>query len=579
MLLDEVAITALCNHWQILMVGEAPEALAEGHELAQHLLWNGALRSLAENPLLLTMLLVVKHGAGRLPPDRVSLYGRAVEVLLDTWNIKGHDALNLKEAIPQLACVAFQLMRTGKQTATEKELLDLLEAARDKLPQIRRYAKDTPYEFLKRVELRSSLLLEAGHQLEAGRTVPFYQFRHLTFQEYLAAVAATEGHYLGYEASDNVLTPLSFCLTSEEWKEVIPMAAVLARKQAEPLIGELVTEGNKLRHKLEAGDDFSGKEERLGHPRQLPAPVARLMQCLVEEAEATPNTLTAALQLIAIFSNGCSSSDNWQALCRGPYGDELLHQMWILYEPMQWPVKTNLLGSYGRFVFNRQPPGYWFSTEGQAELQRLLTSQIKDEIVRGLFACAGIIWEIFDNQVVMKLVPLDKVESLLFHDNPTIWTAASFAFAVIRSHQKESLLPSSTTLDRLLMLWLSGDGDRALEPLSAAFCMFVGFSRQAWEPVLSDTQVQRVHHLAESKLEGIVSDFLLGACIVVAFHAKNVWSEDELASRLVTLKENDRITFGNRENRNLSIDNMLKQLGKMGRKYLTSEKPRSRKKK
>src|SRR2546423_2282234 len=118
------------------MKGDSPEAKAEGHEVAQQLLRNDSLRRLAENPLLLTMLLVVKHGAGRLPPDRVSLYGRAVEVLLDTWNIKGHDPLNVKEAVPQLAFVAFQLMRAGKQSATEKELLTLLTEAREKVPQI-----------------------------------------------------------------------------------------------------------------------------------------------------------------------------------------------------------------------------------------------------------------------------------------------------------------------------------------------------------------------------------------------------------------------------------------------------------
>jgi hypothetical protein len=76
-------------------------------------------------------------------------------------------------------------MNKGKQTATEKELLTLLEEARERMPQIRRYAKDSPDQFLKRVELRSSLLVEAGHQLEGSRTVPFYQFRHLTFQEHL----------------------------------------------------------------------------------------------------------------------------------------------------------------------------------------------------------------------------------------------------------------------------------------------------------------------------------------------------------------------------------------------------------
>ncbi|MEG6444805.1 NACHT domain-containing protein [Enterobacter roggenkampii] len=149
--LNPQTIKILCNYWHQLMVGQSPEAISDAERLGEVLVSNQSLKRLAENPLLLTMLLVVKHGAGRLPPDRVSLYSRAVEVLLDTWNIKGHEALNTKEAIPQLSYVAFELMKAGKQTATETELLNLLEQARENVPQIKRYAKDTPYEFLKRV--------------------------------------------------------------------------------------------------------------------------------------------------------------------------------------------------------------------------------------------------------------------------------------------------------------------------------------------------------------------------------------------------------------------------------------------
>ncbi|RZM19760.1 MAG: NACHT domain-containing protein, partial [Pedobacter sp.] len=238
--LNKSAITSLCEYWHRLMVPNVQVALKEAAELSQKLFMTLSLRRLAENPLLLTMLLVVKHGAGRLPPDRVSLYGRAVELLLDTWNIKGHDALSIKEAVPQLSYVALELMRSGQQTVTEKELLVLLENARDNVPQIKRYARDTPYEFLKRVELRSSLLLEAGHQVENGTTVPFYQFRHLTFQEYLAAIAISEGNYEGFDSRSTILKPLSRMLAVDEWKEVIPMAAVLAGKQAEPLMAALV---------------------------------------------------------------------------------------------------------------------------------------------------------------------------------------------------------------------------------------------------------------------------------------------------------------------------------------------------
>lgn len=53
--LEEDAITALCGHWQMLMTGDSPKAVAEGRELARLILQNSSLRLLAENPLLLTM--------------------------------------------------------------------------------------------------------------------------------------------------------------------------------------------------------------------------------------------------------------------------------------------------------------------------------------------------------------------------------------------------------------------------------------------------------------------------------------------------------------------------------------------
>jgi len=548
------AITALCDNWHRLMTGDSPEALAEGREVAQHLLRNASLLRLAENPLLLTMLLVVKHGAGRLPPDRVSLYSRAVEVLLDTWNIKGHDPLNPKEAVPQLAFVAFQLMRAGRQTATEKELLTLLEEARESVPQIRRYAKDTPHEFLKRVELRSSLLVEAGHQMEGSQTVPFYQFRHLTFQEYLAAVAAVEGHYMEYKKSDTVLTPLASYLTTEEWKEVIPMAAVLARKQAEPLMAALVLEGNALRRQVEAG--IAGMEE---WPSNLPTPVARLVQCLVEEAEAAPETLTAALQLTVFFAHGCYSADDWGALSRGPYGDELVHQAWLLYAPMRWPRETWLLNTCASLIARRQPITYWRSTVGEAELQSLLASQSAEEIARGLLICVGLLWNVPQHKAFIVYVQhqLTIVERHLFHDDPAVWSAAVWIWGYMYARMS-SPQASPLVLDRLLTLWLSGAAQR--DTTSYAFVTALGLPRRAWTPLLTDSQVQQVRQVADERIDPYTS----GASTMVAFHAGNVWSEEELATRLVALSK----PLPMRHQKRNPVDAVLEQMGETGRKHL-----------
>lgn len=319
--LSDEAISLLSNHWHTLMLGNRPEATAEAEQVAENILGQSALRKLAENPLLLTMLLVVKHGNGRLPPDKVALYERAVEILLDTWNIKGHAPLNAKEAVPQLAFLAFDLHSSGKQTATVDEAVKILERGREEVPLLRRYAKDEPSRFIKRVELRSSLLIEAGHRLENARPTPFYQFRHLTFQEYLAAVAVADGHVGKRLEAKDPLGLLEHHLMSPEWKEVVPMAVALSKRQGEPLLRKLA-ELSAL--ELE---EFLEDEKRLrGGGDQMPRATSILAECVVSEAEVPQDLVDEVLRRIAFFSCGGQTDHDWVSLARGPYGPDLLRQ-------------------------------------------------------------------------------------------------------------------------------------------------------------------------------------------------------------------------------------------------------------
>ncbi len=560
--LADDAVGLLCGHWHRLMTGDTPAAIAEGQEVTQTLLRTGALRRLAENPLLLTMLLVVKHGAGGLPPDRVSLYGRAVDVLLDTWNIKGHDPLNAREAVPQLAYVAFQLMCMGKQTATEKELLALLEEAREKHPSIKRYAKDSPYDFLKRVELRSSLLLEAGHQMEGGRTVPFYQFRHLTFQEYLTAVAATEGHYKEYQQDDTVLTPVESYLLAEEWKEVIPMVAVLARKRAEPLIVELISKGNELRSKIEAGDVT---ETMVANPdKKLPGPAGRLVQCFVEEAEASPATISSALQLIAFFAHGCKSDDDWETLCRGPYGEEFYSQAWKLLVSRQWPRGTWLMNSCAGIAEYQKPSSYWLSDQGKLEIRLLLQSEKKAELGRGLLISMGMLWNHLDSPqsdaAVAESIPIDLIEPHLFVQDLDIWCIASWVWTNARRRQKSPTPVPPLVLDKFLLEWLNSSVDRAGRFAGYALICQLGIARDYWTPKLTKTQASNVRKRFDAlkNTDFIEDDYDNGACFFVAYHAKTVWTDQELVSRIDTVEKLPGL-----RRRELVMDGVRKTLGVM----------------
>jgi hypothetical protein len=582
--LEPDTIRTLCGHWHLLMMGDAPEQQIEAQQVAEHLLRNESLRRLAENPLLLTMLLVVKHGAGRLPPDRVSLYSRATEVLLDTWNIKGHDPLNLKEAVPQLACVAFELMRAGKQTATERELLALLEEARERVPQIRRYAKDTPQEFLRRVELRSSLVVEGGRQADKNGTVPFYQFRHLTFQEYLAAVAVVEGHYMEYQKGDTVLTPLRKYLTSEEWKEVVPMSAVLARKQAEPIMGALVEMATgmredmetKARSKLDLQD--TGDWPGIDGP---PPPVARLVQCLSEEAEAAPETLTAALQLTAFFGGQCTPRLDWAALSRGPYGEEALHQAWATYAPMQWPRESCLDDYISKLTVLSHPIAYWDSMIAMEGLQVSLSSSNPEDIGRGLLTCAGLLWptgepeyeEMLRNRALR--LPFDVIESYIFHDDMALYSAAAWAWGWIYQRLGYPARELTEVLDRLSSLYLADTHPACRLNAGIALKCLTQLPRGKWRAKLNPEQKRRIQQSPE--FHGGPRNFIpMVTALMIAFHAEDWDENDYLAEQLAhasTMRDLANSEYGK------AISQMLEDLGETGKRYLEIEMQRTQKSK
>jgi predicted NACHT family NTPase len=103
--------------------------------------------------------------------------------------VEGYEPIDQEEAIPQLAFVAFTMMKEGVQRISSRRLGELLISARKQMPEVLGYVKHSVPEFIQRVELRSSLMILSGHVIEQGTLYPMYEFRHLTFQEYLAARA------------------------------------------------------------------------------------------------------------------------------------------------------------------------------------------------------------------------------------------------------------------------------------------------------------------------------------------------------------------------------------------------------
>jgi NACHT domain len=167
-----------------------------------------ALRDLAANPLLLTMIATAHRYRGALPDSRADLYGEICHVLLSRRDqAKDFPPLlswPVKQAL--LAALAYQMMREHVSSLPADRVLGILG------PQLERYPSSVTGEaFLDEVS-RNGLLIEAP----AGT----YSFAHLTFQEYLAARHVSTNPDLVKSLAGNV--------SDSWWRETILLYAATA---------------------------------------------------------------------------------------------------------------------------------------------------------------------------------------------------------------------------------------------------------------------------------------------------------------------------------------------------------------
>jgi HEAT repeat protein len=213
--------------------GETAEALQRARQLENDLLSDvrssESVRRLAANPLMLTMLALLRRQVGRLPNRRVLLYESYLGTLLENWMVarslgareRSRDALDRLEAENVLIPLAFWLHENRPSgTAGRAEVQRCLEdvrlgeagTSRERAtePQLRQAEREAD-RFLRELREMTGLLVERG--LDA------FGFLHQTFQEYYAGRALAR---LDDEERWRVLLPH---LHDPRWREPILLCA------------------------------------------------------------------------------------------------------------------------------------------------------------------------------------------------------------------------------------------------------------------------------------------------------------------------------------------------------------------
>ena len=220
-------IRSFIEDWYRIRVDSAVERQANVDDLTR-IIQNPdstAIRDLARNPLLLTIVALVHRIDAVLPDERVVLYQKCTETLLNTWyrwKFKDEDekskgkierrnrkrieaiafwmqcrSVNAEQGRAVVSKDEIHLFLTG--IIVDKEFIDLDDA------------KDEAAEFLDFIKSRTGLLIEAGDEL--------YSFLHLTFQEYLAATYLL---YRGeFEGVPKIWDMVGNFVGNPRWHEVI----------------------------------------------------------------------------------------------------------------------------------------------------------------------------------------------------------------------------------------------------------------------------------------------------------------------------------------------------------------------
>lgn len=560
---DESDVHTLCERWHAEVLPDTKENRAEARNLATTIWENERIRALVENPLMLTTLLVVKRNENELPTKRIKLYAAAIRVLIYSWNQQGYTPLDEDETLARLSYVAVAMMKAGQQRIGRRQLLKLLQEAQRELEAELAYAEVKPGAFIERVEYRSSLLMQTGHEEIDGLLEPVYEFRHLTFQEYLAARGLVEEQYPGRDDGDGDLAGLlAPHFEDEAWREVVPLAAVLARRDAEPLIRRLT-------------EICAARQFRFPMHGDVREPHAVLLRrCVLDETLVNESTRRKALGQLARHGSEESERGSIVALRRGRFG-EVFEEVALgafFGEVEQWKNYLNAVQSLGveRFFGNREAG---MTADVAKALQGTLMSE--DRTQQGM-AAQACLWSAFQareasqddrERLVARFRPLrDQIATILNQheeDEPLALCLASALVEMGRSGLTD-IAPETRTLPTLHRLWRNAANSEVRAMARWAFGLQPLHPRDAieadaWGEECDDEWFTREPEDSEER----------DAILVIAWYRGRPWSDEQLLGKLKeALSGMETFDFDDRP----AIFRLLEALGEPGWRVLDAWK-------
>ncbi|MEO8354454.1 MAG: SUMF1/EgtB/PvdO family nonheme iron enzyme [Chloroflexota bacterium] len=221
-----------CLAFEKSTLGDTPEARkaaeAERESLLGAIEANPGVGRLASNPLLLTILALIKRQGVELPRSRIKLYDRYLETLIEAWNrasaldkSAGRVSMNYENTLEVLGPLALRVRQENPTAGLvgARQLIDWL-AEYYMGPQWGEKpgpARAKAREFLESVRMYSNLLVERGE----GQ----YGFIHLTFEEALAAYGLVSE---GQIERSKTLAHIQEHLTDPAWRETILLSVGVA---------------------------------------------------------------------------------------------------------------------------------------------------------------------------------------------------------------------------------------------------------------------------------------------------------------------------------------------------------------